>query len=231
MRLLETDIFCFRTPHVKALMESWLQPYKLGSFSWITSLGYLWFLHPINQQILHASLLSAMHCDGCRVVTEQGPQCSSTGSPDPGKSDTPEAKYLEDNVLSILLERSLWRRIWSLPNSTWLYLPLYIYCEGRALCQILSESKLCAVLCCSVVSDFLGPHGLWPTRNPCEWNSPGKNTRVGCHFLLQGFFPAQGWNPHLLHLLHWQIDSLPLRHLGSPILEHTDSHFYFNPKM
>ena len=48
-----------------------------------------------------------MHCDGCRVVAEQDPQCSSTGSPDLGKSDTPEAKYLEDNVLSILLELSL----------------------------------------------------------------------------------------------------------------------------
>ena len=29
--------------------------------------------------------------------------------------------------------------------------------------------------------------------------SPGKNTGVGCHALLQGFFPSQGWNPGLLH--------------------------------
>ena len=29
--------------------------------------------------------------------------------------------------------------------------------------------------------------------------SPGKNTRVGCHFLLQGIFPTQGLNPGLLH--------------------------------
>ena len=34
-----------------------------------------------------------------------------------------------------------------------------------------------------------------------------------CHFLLQGIFPTQGWNPHLLH---WQAGSLPLSHLGSP---------------
>ena len=33
----------------------------------------------------------------------------------------------------------------------------------------------------------------------CPWNSPGKNTGVGCHFLLQGIFPTQGWNPGLLH--------------------------------
>ena len=34
------------------------------------------------------------------------------------------------------------------------------------------------------------------------------------HFFLQGIFPTQGWNPCLLH---WQVDSLPLSHLGSPI--------------
>ena len=33
---------------------------------------------------------------------------------------------------------------------------------------------------------------------------------MGCHALLQGIFPAQGLNPHLLCLLHWQADSLPL---------------------
>ena len=35
-----------------------------------------------------------------------------------------------------------------------------------------------------------------------------KNTGVGCHFQFQGIFPIQGSNPHLLHLLHWQADSL-----------------------
>ena len=32
---------------------------------------------------------------------------------------------------------------------------------------------------------------------------PGKNTEVGCHFLLQGIFPTQRSNPRLLLLLHW----------------------------
>ena len=31
----------------------------------------------------------------------------------------------------------------------------------------------------------------------CPWNSPGKNTGVGCQALLQGIFPTQGSNPHL----------------------------------
>ena len=33
---------------------------------------------------------------------------------------------------------------------------------------------------------------------------------MGCHFLLQGIFLTLGSNPHLFHLLHWQVDSLPL---------------------
>ena len=38
-----------------------------------------------------------------------------------------------------------------------------------------------------------------PTRLLCAWNFPGKNTRVGCHFLLHVIFPTQGLNSGLLH--------------------------------
>ena len=51
----------------------------------------------------------------------------------------------------------------------------------------------------SVVSEFLQLHGLQPARLLCSWDSPGKNTRVGCHVLLQGIFLTQGWNLGLLH--------------------------------
>ena len=36
------------------------------------------------------------------------------------------------------------------------------------------------------MSDSVQPHGRQPTRLLCPWDSPGKNTGVGCHFLLQG---------------------------------------------
>ena len=36
-----------------------------------------------------------------------------------------------------------------------------------------------------VVSDSVRPHSWQPNRLLCPWNSPGKNTGVGCHFLLQ----------------------------------------------
>ena len=45
----------------------------------------------------------------------------------------------------------------------------------------------------------LRPHGLQPTRLFCPWDFPGKDTGVGCHFLLQGIFLPQGLNPGLLH--------------------------------
>ena len=40
------------------------------------------------------------------------------------------------------------------------------------------------------------------TRLLCPWDSPGKNTGVDCHAFLQGIFPTQGLNLHLLWLLH-----------------------------
>ena len=46
----------------------------------------------------------------------------------------------------------------------------------------------------------------------CPWNLPGKNTGVGCLFLLQDIFLNQGTN---LSLLHWQVFYLPQRHLGN----------------
>ena len=63
-------------------------------------------------------------------------------------------------------------------------------------------SQLCPTLCdpmdCS--SPVSSVHGIFQAR-------------MGCHFLLQGTFLTQGSN---LRLLHWQADSLPLSHVGSP---------------
>ena len=64
----------------------------------------------------------------------------------------------------------------------------------------------------SVVSDSLQPHGLEPASLLCPWNSPGKNTGVGCHALLQGIFPTQGSNPGLPHC-RWI-----LYHLSHPVI-------------
>ena len=49
------------------------------------------------------------------------------------------------------------------------------------------------------MSKSLQPHGLQPNRLLHPWDSPGKNTGVGCHFLLQEIFLTQGLNPGLPH--------------------------------
>ena len=67
------------------------------------------------------------------------------------------------------------------------------------------------VLSHSVISDSLQPHGRQPTRPLCPWGSPGKNTGVGCHALLQGTFPTQGQNPGLPN---WRRILYQLSHQG-----------------
>ena len=61
------------------------------------------------------------------------------------------------------------------------------------------EAPCCAVLICSVMSNSLQPMDCRPPGSSIHGNSPGKNTRVGCHALLQGIFPTQGSNPGLPH--------------------------------
>ena len=77
------------------------------------------------------------------------------------------------------------------------------------------SSQRCADLCLVAL--------LCPALcNPMDWglpgssvhgDSPGKDTGVGCHALLQGIFPTQGSNPGLLH---WQVGSLPTELPGKP---------------
>ena len=56
----------------------------------------------------------------------------------------------------------------------------------------------CVYVCVCAQSDSLSPCELQPTRILCPRDFPGKNTRVSCHFLLQGVFLTQGSNPRLL---------------------------------
>ena len=56
-----------------------------------------------------------------------------------------------------------------------------------------------------------------PVRLLCPWESPGENTGVGCHVLLQGILPSRD-GTCLLRLLHWQAGSLSLGPPGKPIL-------------
>ena len=118
-------------------------------------------------------------------------------------------------ILSLLLLHS-----WCITK--WLYGSPYCRISGSPKLVFLSsggnvrDGRYC-VCVCSVMSCCLWPHGLKHIRLLCPQDFPDKNTGVGCHFLLQRVFPPWGLNPYLLHLLHWQADSLPLEPPGKPM--------------
>jgi len=59
---------------------------------------------------------------------------------------------------------------------------------------------VCVCVCvCLVTQLCLTPYNTMDCRLLCPWESPGKNTRVGCHALLQGILPTQGLNPGVPH--------------------------------
>ena len=77
---------------------------------------------------------------------------------------------------------------------------------GQVKEAVVPHGLLCIVFCRSVLSDSLRLHGLCPSahvissrHSSIHGNSPGKNTAVGSHALLQGIFPTQELNPGLLN--------------------------------
>ena len=86
-------------------------------------------------------------------------------------------------------------------------------------------SIACCVLCLVTQScpTLCGPGDCSPPGSSVYGDSPGKNTRVGCHFLLQGIFLTQELNPCLLCLLHCRQILYWLSHQRSPkslVFEH-----------
>ena len=73
--------------------------------------------------------------------------------------------------------------------------------------KIIGKVKLLITQWCLILCDAMD-------QPLCPWNSPGKNTRVASHFLLQRIFPTQGSNPGLLHCR----DSLPSEPTVKPVL-------------
>ena len=59
---------------------------------------------------------------------------------------------------------------------------------------------ICVCVCTQSCPTLFDPMDCSPPDSSSPWDLPGKNAGVGCHFLLQGIFPTQGSN---LHLLHW----------------------------
>ena len=120
-----------------------------------------------------------------------------------------------------LLMHFLYLQIYSdflLPESVvvipvfWRFVRCICYVTGAYSCSCVKSLHSCLTLRDTV--DLSPPE----SRLLCPWDSPGKNTGVGCHALLHGIFLFHGSNLCLLHLLHWRAGSLPLVPTGKPIL-------------
>ena len=115
---------------------------------------------------------------------------SSPGDlPDPGiKSTFPMSPALKEDSLPVEPSGKLLNLNVTVQYTT--------YCV-RVLLLFEIEEFSSFVLSHSVVSNSLRPMDCSLPGSSVHWDSPGKNTGVGCHALFQGIFPTQGWNPGL----------------------------------
>ena len=141
-------------------------------------------------------------------------------------SQTPHILNCYNNSIKklSLLFSSLWRnqgseRLSNLPKVTQLMCGKSEYVKIMWIIYVINSFVKAAVLCLVTQSclSLCDPMDCSPPGSSVYGDSPGKNTGVGCHALLQGIFPTQGLNPGLSHC-KWIL--YRLSHQGSPrILE------------
>ena len=89
--------------------------------------------------------------------------------------------------------------------------------KGKQILNIIGKINLLQIMCVCLVTQLrltlCNPLDCSPPGSSVHGDSPGKNTGVGCHSLLQGIFPTQELNWGLLHC-RWIL--YPLSHRGSP---------------
>ena len=88
---------------------------------------------------------------------------------------------------------------------SFLHINVYLFC----MCVHAKSLQLCPTLC--------DPMDCGSTGSSVLGDSPGNNSGMGCHALLQWIFSTQGLNLSLFCLLHWQVGSLPPAPPGKPI--------------
>ena len=158
-------------------------------------------------------------CVLCSRRNPQQGQCESSRAWLPGPSWPSSQEHLAATCYRQGQHRSWFQRLFS--ESTCIfafgfafnYAPPFFW-PLHVACRILVPQRKESVIG-SVVSDSLRYHGLQPTRLLGPRKFPGKNTWVGCHFLLQGIFPGDpGTEPGSPAL---QADSLPSEPPGKSI--------------
>ena len=125
------------------------------------------------------------------------------------------------NILAFICQLLQFKHIWKFQKNLKVLdqIPTYLFEERVAHTNNCSAPvgvlyvRACVRTQSLIMSDSFAIPWLQPSTLLCPWNSPGKNTRVGCHALLQGIFSTQGSN---LVLLALRTDSLPSEPPGKP---------------
>ena len=116
-------------------------------------------------------------------------------------SSNPTSGYIFERTRSRISKRYSHTHVYSIVYNSQAVevFQLSISLDGQKICYIcvlyvlhMLYTNVCVSH--SVMSDSLWSHSLYPTRLPYPWDSPGKNTEMGCHALLQGIFLTQGSN-------------------------------------
>jgi len=79
-------------------------------------------------------------------------------------------------MMTQTIQKSNFKNSWPPPNFAWWY-----HADSNKLSKLLAAAAAKSLQSCPT----LRPHRWQPTRLPRPWDSPSKNTGVGCHFLLQ----------------------------------------------
>ena len=104
-------------------------------------------------------------------------------------------------------------------------LPKFTLLTSKSMSLKLVSTLVCVCLVPQSCLTLCDPMDCSPPGPSVHWDSPGKNTGVGCHALLQGIFPTLGSNPDLKHCT--QI-LYRLSHQGSPSTLESQSNLYLS---
>ena len=96
---------------------------------------------------------------------------------------------------------------------------IYTRCFRKARIGYLTNVTLVLCACTLSCPSLCDPMDCSPAGSTVHGIFQARALELGCRFLLQQIFSTQGSNPHLLRLLHWQADSLPLCHLRLSALQ------------
>ena len=162
---------------------------------WVWSLGWE---DPLEVMAIHSSILA------WRIPwTEEPSGVQSIGSQRVGHDWRNRASmHIYTHIHTCIYTYYMYTHIYVYTHTSYMYMHTHIC--------VYTHKRVCMLSRFSGVQVF---RTLWTVARqaPLFMDYPGKNTGVGCHALLQGIFPTQGWNPDLLHcrqihhLNHWEV--------------------------